>query len=71
MTLVAIGGTIGLAAALGVARLIRTLLFQVAPTDPPTFSAVPLVLAAAALVACWIPARRAARLDPNVALRHE
>jgi ABC-type lipoprotein release transport system permease subunit len=52
-------------------RLIEKLLFGVSPTDPLTFAAVPLLLAGVALTACWIPARRATRMDPLVALRHE
>jgi len=65
------GVAIGLAAAFFLARLISTLLFQTSTTDPPTFSLVPLLLLAVALVACWLPARRAARVDPMVALRYE
>jgi putative ABC transport system permease protein len=65
------GVAIGLALAFFLARLISTLLFQTSTTDPPTFSLVPLLLLAVALVACWLPARRAARVDPMVALRYE
>jgi putative ABC transport system permease protein len=71
MTLVVIGLAIGLASALGLTRLMKTLLFEVQPTDPLTFAAVSLVLGAAALLACYVPARRALRIDPLRALRSE
>ncbi len=71
MALTAGGIMLGLVAALGLARLIASMLFQVAPTDPPTFSITPVLLAFTALVACYLPARRATRVDPSVALRHE
>jgi putative ABC transport system permease protein len=60
---------IGLAGAVAAARLMRTLLFGVAPTDAASFAAAVVVLGAMAALACWIPARRAARIDPVVALR--
>jgi len=64
-----IGVLIGLGAALGLARLMKTLLFEVSPADPLTFCAIPLLLTLVALAACWIPARRATKVDPMTALR--
>jgi putative ABC transport system permease protein len=66
-----IGVAIGLAIALALTRLMTTLLFGVAPTDATTFVAVSLLLIFVALLACYIPARRATKLDPLVALRYE
>lgn len=71
MTLVVVGLGFGIAAALGLTRLMKTLLFQVEPSDPMTFAGVSLVLGLAALIACYIPARRALRVDPLQALRSE
>jgi putative ABC transport system permease protein len=71
MRLAAAGGAIGLAGALGVTRYLRTLLYGVGPTDPATFALVTVVLGAVALAACAIPAWRAARTDPVVALRSQ
>jgi putative ABC transport system permease protein len=71
MTLTGIGMLIGLAGAFALTQLIRKLLFGVAPTDPLTFATIPLLLAAVALLACWVPARRAANVDPMEALRYE
>ncbi len=65
----AVGLVLGVVAALAATRVLRALLFDVTPTDPLTLIAVVALLAVAALVACWIPARRAARLQPATALR--
>jgi ABC-type antimicrobial peptide transport system permease subunit len=69
--LVVIGLALGLAGALAATRLIRSLLYNVEPQDPATIAAVMLLLAAAALAACLLPARRAVRVDPITALRYE
>ncbi|HEY6931109.1 MAG TPA: ABC transporter permease [Thermoanaerobaculia bacterium] len=71
VTLAALGLGMGLLAALAVARLVRSLLVEVSPADPMIFAAVILLLGGAALLACWLPARRAARLNPVEALRSE
>ena len=65
------GVAIGLAGALALSRFLSSLLFGVRSTDPPTFLAVALLLIAVALAACYFPARRAMRVEPLVALRHE
>jgi putative ABC transport system permease protein len=65
------GAAAGLAGAAGLTRLMSSLLYGVGATDAATFLAVTLVLIAAALAASYIPARRAARIDPLVALRHD
>ncbi len=69
MRRVAIGLAIGLAGALGLARVLASQLYGVGAVDPVTFTATPLILGAVALVASWVPARRAARVDPLMALR--
>lgn len=70
--LLAVGGIVlGLIAAVAMSRVLGSLLFGVSPTDPPTLAAVAVGLAAVTLLACWIPARRASRVDPVVALRTE
>ena len=65
------GAALGTLAALALSRALANRLYEITPTDPLTFALVTLVLAAAALAACWFPARRAARVDPMEALRHE
>src|SRR6266849_665398 len=69
--LAAAGLVIGVAGALALTRVLRSLLFSVSATDPAVFGAIVALLAVIALVACYLPARRAARVDPMVALRHE
>jgi putative ABC transport system permease protein len=71
MWLACIGVVIGLAGALALTRVMRTLLVGVSPTDPLTFVAIPLLLGAVTLLACLLPARRATRVDPMVAVRYE
>jgi putative ABC transport system permease protein len=71
MMLTLIGLVIGVGASVAVTRLIAKLLFGVSATDPLTFIVIPLLLAGVALLACWLPARRATRVDPLVALRYE
>jgi putative ABC transport system permease protein len=65
------GVLLGLGGALALTRLMRSLLFSVSPADPGIFAAVVVLLASVAALACWLPARRAARVDPMVALRLE
>jgi putative ABC transport system permease protein len=65
------GAAVGLVCALIVSHLMAGLLYGVPPTDPLTFAGVALLLIGVALLACYIPARRAIRVDPLVALRHD
>jgi putative ABC transport system permease protein len=69
MTLAGIGAAIGVGAAFWLTRVMETLLFSVSRTDPVTFVSVPLALIAVACLACYLPARRAMKVDPVVALR--
>ncbi len=71
MFLAAGGIIIGIGGALVLGRVLQSLLFEIKPTDAATFVTVAIVLAAVSAVACWIPARRATKVDPMVALRHE
>ena len=71
MLLAALGSVAGLIIAFGGAQLLKSLLYGVSPSDPLTFSLVSVLLLSVALFACWIPARRATRVDPMVALRAE
>jgi putative ABC transport system permease protein len=71
MALVLLGVLIGLAGALALTRLLASMLFEVKPRDPATFVVVTLLVIVAAGFACYLPARRAARVDPMTALRHE
>jgi putative ABC transport system permease protein len=71
MKLSVVGILIGTASALALTHLLRSLLFEVTPTDPLTFLIVPMLLAVAVLAGGWLPARRASRVAPMEALRYE
>jgi predicted permease len=71
LLLASIGIAIGIAGALALTRFLRSLLFEIKPTDPATFIAAAILLTLVALAACYIPARRAMRVDPMIALRYE
>jgi putative ABC transport system permease protein len=71
MALALAGVALGMGAAVALTRYIESLLYEVTPTDPLTYSAVGLLLAAVAFLACYLPARRAMRVDPMIALRYE
>jgi putative ABC transport system permease protein len=71
LRLVLVGVAIGLAVALAATRVLSNLLFGVTATDPPIFVAVPLLLVAVAILASYVPARKAVRVDPINALRNE
>jgi ABC-type antimicrobial peptide transport system permease subunit len=71
LKLTVVGVVVGLAGAVALTRILSSLLYDVTPTDPLTLACVSLVLAAIALLASYLPARRAARIDPMAALRYE
>ena len=71
MLLSAVGSAVGIVGALAAGKILSTLVNQVEPRDPAIFAATTGLLTAVALIACYIPARRAARLDPTNALRYE
>ena len=69
MLLTAAGIIVGTACAIGLTRVLQKLLFQISPTDPLTFAAVAAVVSGLTIAACYVPARRAARIEPMKALR--
>jgi len=71
ISLILIGAAIGVAGSIAASRVMQSLLFEVSATDPATYVAAVLALVAAAMLACYIPARRATKMDPKTALRYE
>jgi ABC-type antimicrobial peptide transport system permease subunit len=71
LTLAVIGVAIGLTGAFAVTSLLKNFLFGITATDPVAFAAIPLLLTLVTLLASWVPARRATRIDPMLALRYE
>ena len=71
LVLALVGVAIGVAGAFGVTRFLKALLFGITPTDPATYAGICVLLLAVAFAACWVPARRATRVDPMAALRYE
>ena len=71
MKLALSGVALGVGGALALTRLLKTLLFGVSATDPLTFIVIAALLILVALLACWLPARRATKVDPLIALRHD
>ena len=71
LALTVAGSVVGIAAAFAVTRLMRRFLFETSPADPLTYALVPLLFAALSVVAAWLPARRAARVEPMQALRND
>jgi ABC-type lipoprotein release transport system permease subunit len=67
----AIGICVGILGSLALTRWLQSQLFEVSPTDPTTFMGIAVLLLLTSLAACWIPGRRASRVDPMVALRYE
>jgi putative ABC transport system permease protein len=71
IAIVAIGLAVGIAAALGLTRFMSDMLYNIHPNDPATIAGVAALLGAVALIACYLPTRRAIHTDPIIALRHE
>ena len=71
MQLLLVGGGIGLVSAVALSRFLQSVLFEVKAADPKIYFGVGLLLLGATFIACWIPARRASRVDPIVALRED